>query len=104
MRATVNLKQVLVFGLLAWSTASSADEGFVAGLKPYQRPEGAPAITVFQPDEHRQAMAVRGVAEPRNGVDFLKDQGAWYTPFNRPNLLGRYDIRGMHANDNNKKD
>ena len=33
----------------------------------------------------------------RDLFGFLKDQGAWYTPFIHPNSTGRYDIRGLHA-------
>lgn len=38
-----------------------------------------------------------GLLEPRGNLAFLADQGAWYTPFTRPNLKGRYDLRGFHA-------
>lgn len=89
----------LVLGFWAVSTASLADEGPIAGLLPDRRPEGAPKIMGVSSDETQQAMALRGIAEPRNGLGFLKNQGAWYTPFNRPNLPGRYDIRGLHASD-----
>ena len=104
MKKMMVCKQFLVLGLSLLAQAGFADEGFVAGLKPYERPEGAAKITAYQPGAARQAMAIKGVAEPRTGIGFLKDQGAWYTPFDRPNLTGRYDIRGMHAADNNKKD
>jgi hypothetical protein len=40
------------------------------------------------------------IREPQTGLGFMKDQGAWYTPFNQPNLAGRYDIRGLHAGQN----
>ena len=40
---------------------------------------------------------MRGITPPPTGIDFLKYQGAWYTPFIHPNLTGRYDIRGLHA-------
>lgn len=100
----MKFKQIVLTGLLIGSTAVLADDGFVAGLKPDERPAGAPVISTFQPTEARQAMALKGIAEPRNGVGFVKDQGAWYTPFDRPNLPDRYDIRGMHSNDNKKKD
>ena len=104
MKKTRVCKHVVILGVSLFAQVGFADDGFVAGLKPYERPEGAAKITSYQPDAARQAMAVKGIAEPRTGVGFLKDQGAWYTPFNRPNLPGRYDIRGMHTTDNNKKD
>lgn len=92
----------LIFALILSCTAAVADEGFVAGLAPYQRPAGAPVIDQFEQSDAWKAKALKGIGEPQTGVGFLKDQGAWYTPFNRPNLPGRYDIRGMHRNDNKK--
>ena len=38
-----------------------------------------------------------GITPPPTGLDFLKNQGAWYTPFIHPNLKDRYDLRGLHA-------
>ena len=69
----------------------------VAGLNPAQRPVGAPIVARFEQSAAWRAAALRGIQEPQTGLGFLKDQGAWYTPFNQPNLAGRYDIRGLHA-------
>jgi len=69
---------------------------FIAGLTPGARPVGAPEVVRYEPGAGWTAWALRGIAAPQNGVGFLKDQGAWYTPFTRPNLTGRYDIRGLH--------
>ena len=69
----------------------------VAGLNPAQRPVGAPIVARFEQSAAWRAAALRGIQEPQTGLGFLKDQGAWYTPFIHPNLLGRYDIRGLHA-------
>lgn len=91
-----------IFALFALCTAAFADDGFVAGLRPHERPRGAPAVERFEPEAAWRANALRGIGEPQVGLGFLKDQGVWYTPFTRPNLLGRYDIRGLHRNDNNK--
>ena len=77
-------------------TAASADTGFIAGLNPAARPANAPVITTFEPGEAWRMRALQGIREPHAGLAFLKDQGAWYTPFNRPNLTGRYDLRGLH--------
>jgi len=70
-------------------------------LRPDQRPAGAPVIERFEPDAAWQAL--KGIAEPQTGVGFLKDQGAWYTPFNRPNMPGRYDIRHLHEQNKPKE-
>jgi hypothetical protein len=96
--------QILVFASFFPLAAAIADSGFVAGLNPSVRPANAPVITVFEPADAWKAQALRGIHEPHTGLGFLKDQGVWYTPFNRPNLPGRYDIRGLHDTPNNKKD
>ena len=77
-----------------------AEPPLVAGLKPAQRPVGAPIVARFDQSAAWRAAALRGIEEPQTGLGFLKDQGAWYTPFNQPNLAGRYDIRGLHAGQN----
>lgn len=92
----------LVFALFATCTAAWGNEGFVAGLRPFERPAGAPVIVSFEQSEAWKAKALRGVGEPQSGVGFLKDQGAWYTPFNRANMPGRYDIRGLHKTENKR--
>lgn len=85
-------------------TSAIADSGFIAGLTPSARPANAPVISAFEPADGWKRQALRGIHEPQTGLGFLKDQGAWYTPFNRPNLLGYYDIRGLHDTTKNKKD
>lgn len=69
----------------------------VAGLTPDIRASGAPVIVSFEQSANWKAQALRGINPPQTGVGFLKDQGAWYTPFIHPNSTGRYDIRGLHA-------
>ncbi|QLQ26068.1 MAG: hypothetical protein HZT41_15525 [Dechloromonas sp.] len=88
---------LLLGPLLAGANVLAEAPVFVAGLAPYQRPADAPVITVFEQTPEWQARAMRGITPPPTGIDFLKYQGAWYTPFIHPNLTGRYDIRGLHA-------
>ena len=91
-------KSIALFGMLTVVGVSTAEiSGFIGGLEPASRPAGAPVITHFEQTPVWQAQALRGIGQPHVGLDFLKDQGAWYTPFIYPNLLGRYDIRGLHA-------
>ena len=75
-------------------------EHMVEQKVPAQRPVGAPIVARFEQSAAWRAAALRGMQEPQTGLGFLKDQGAWYTPFNQPNLAGRYDIRGLHAGQN----
>lgn len=80
------------------ASAANAAEPVVAGLTPDRRPEGAPVITEVLHDEAWRERALTGVSEPypQSILDWLDDQGAWYTPFNRPGMRGLYDIRGWH--------
>ncbi len=91
--------RLLLLASLFFLTAAIADTGYIAGLNPAVRPVNAPVITAFEPGEAWKAQALQGIREPYTGLGFLKDQGAWYTPFNRPNLGGRYDLRGLHSPD-----
>jgi hypothetical protein len=80
-------------------TASAADGVFpIAGIDPSQRPEGAPVIAESSKDAAWYKEALTGVSEPYPGsLRFLEDEGAWYTPFNRPGMPGPYDLRGWHG-------
>jgi hypothetical protein len=89
---------IVLLGLLAVATGATAEvAAHVAGLAPASRPAGAPVITRFEQTPAWKAQALRGIHPPQNGVEFLKDQGAWYTPFNHPNSTGRYDIRDLYG-------
>lgn len=88
--------------LLACLGQAGAEEVFVAGLRPFERPAGAPVVNAFEASDAWRAKALKGVGEPQTGVGFLKDQGAWYTPFNRPNMPSPYDIRGLYDSYNKK--
>ncbi len=88
----------LLLGLSVFSGLAFAQgTDFIGGLTPDRRPEGAPVITQFEQTPEWKAAALHGIAPPQTGVDFLKYQGAWYTPFIYPNSTGRYDIRGFYA-------
>jgi hypothetical protein len=82
-------------------TSLSAEEGsdtFVAGVNPAQRPENAPVIQEFKKERVWYDRAVTGIIPPfPASFSFLDDQEAWYTPFNNPGMLARYDIRNWHA-------
>lgn len=70
----------------------------IAGVNPAERPAGAPTQPPLEKTNDWYAHAVTGVEEPYPAsLQFLESQGRWYTPFNRPGMPGRYDIRGWHA-------
>lgn len=86
-------------GLLAvlYSINGIAAEEFVAGLTPWQRPEGAPVVKSVDHDSEWFSHALTGISRPYPAsLRFLDDQGNWHTPFNRPGMTGPYDIRGLH--------
>ena len=74
-----------------------AEEIFISGIRPDERPAGAPRV-VDEP--HQRAWyvsALTGLAAPYpRSLYFLDVQGNWYTPFNLPGMPGPYDIRGWH--------
>ena len=88
----------LVFGLAlalslpAWCVDAVAAP--IAGLTPYERPVGAPSSRGIMRTPEQTAKITTGIARPLpDGLDFLKDQGAWYTPFDRPGMPAYYDLR-----------
>jgi hypothetical protein len=71
---------------------------FVAGLAPYQRPEGAPVISDVSHDAAWRARALTGISAPvPASLRFLDTQGTWYTPFNHPGARGYYDLRQWYS-------
>ena len=94
------MRKLFVSALLFASTTlliSSVSAYPVAGVKPDQRPEGAPIIKEFAKDGVWYANALYGVSSPYPAsLHFLENQGGWYTPFNKPGMTGPYDIRGWH--------
>lgn len=78
--------------------APLAAEEFVAGTMPDRRPPAAPRINAFTQTPEWRARALSGVTKPvPPSLRFLDDQGAWFTPFTRPNMPPPYDIRGLYA-------
>lgn len=70
---------------------------WVAGLAPYQRPQGAPVIREFRPASDWRSRALTGVIAPiPASLSFLDHQGTWYTPFSRAGMTGYYDLRRWH--------
>ncbi len=88
------------FVLLATAGAmaqESSRQAPVAGTTPDRRPEGAPVVRQTGFTMFGLATALEGISQPYpKNLDFLDDQGAWFTPFTRPGMRGPYDIRGLH--------
>jgi len=75
----------------------------VAGVNPDQRPAGAPVISEFRMERAWYDKAITGLQAPfPASFSFLDYQGNWYTPFNQPGMVDRYDIRGWHTKGGSK--
>lgn len=92
-------KSWLSGAMLLVSTVPAHAEYPVAGVQPFQRPSGAPVITQVERSSGWEKKALRGVGEPHTGLDFIRDQGNWYTPLFHPNAPGAYDIRSLYRQD-----
>jgi hypothetical protein len=99
IKAVALLAAPLIFALPDLAIAvETPGASFVAGLAPHQRPQGAPSIRAFAPEANWRARALTGVTAPMPpSLNFLDQQGAWYTPFNRPGMPGYYDLRQWHS-------
>lgn len=78
-------------------------EGYpIAGTAPQQRPANAPTVPpVTNRSKEWYQKALTGVSEPYPpSLNFLDNQGNWYTPFTRPGMVGPYDIRRWHSKTN----
>lgn len=83
--------------LLLLPLSANAQERFIAGVDPSVRPPDAPVMAPLKRDDAWFAQALRGVEEPfPPSLDFLQDQGRWYTPFLHPGMTPPYDLRGWH--------
>lgn len=94
---TVACSTLLQLGLAPLVPAAAAENPFIAGTTPDQRPQGAPKITQFSQDPQEKALALKGVTAPYPpSLGFVEHQEAWYTPISRRGMLPPYDLRGLH--------
>lgn len=94
------MRRILQSGcaILVLSVSSSTQAEYpIAGITPSQRPADAPVIEWVRREQNWYVHALSGVQKPYpKSLYFLENQGNWYTPFNQPGMLGKYDIRGWH--------
>ena len=94
----VKVLLVLTATLAVSSGSAFSGQLPIAGVEPSQRPEGAPFIDQYDKTSDWRDQALQGVQEPYPpSLQFLEDQGAWYTPFNRPGMTSPYDLRNWHS-------
>lgn len=83
----------------AQQTSSSAQTAaaFVAGLHPYQRPDGAPIVKEEPLSEDKLKTYLHGVSTPVPGnVELITATGNWFVPMRYRGMPGLYDIRGWY--------
>lgn len=88
---------LILLVLIAAGASAHGQDGYpIAGVKPGQRPEGAPVIREVIRDQGWESRFYQGIAKPVPKLPSAGEQGAWYTPFNRPGMPPPYDIRDWH--------
>jgi len=92
-----SLRLVMLCAFFGIQGLAAASDVPIAGLKPFERPAGAPVLTTDEKTGAWYQQALTGVSAPYPGsLRFLERQGRWHTPFNQPGMTGPYDIRGWH--------
>ena len=82
-----------------FSTITNAGEAkYIAGVEPDRRRADIPVITKTNKDSTWQKRALSGLSQPypEHVLQFLKDQGNWFSPFMHPGMPNLYDIRNWH--------
>lgn len=90
---------LFAFALVAAASSSLAQApGFVAGLHPDRRPDGAPQVAQQPADPQALARSLRGIeGQPPGNVEAIAATGAWWVPLRGPGMTPPYDPRGWHA-------
>jgi len=89
-------------GLMVCAAGAAAQAaGYVAGLHPDRRPDGAPPQPA-QAERTPQQMerALHGIEQPAPAnVAAVAATGNWWVPLRYPGMNGPYDLRGWHDGD-----
>jgi len=81
------------------SSAAAPAAGFIAGLQPDQRPQGAPLKAERSIDDKLLERRMHGVSKPWPGnVEQIARNGEWWVPLRHAGMTPPYDIRGWHHN------
>jgi hypothetical protein len=101
----MRIQVVMIAGAIASAEPTLASERFpIAGLTPYQRPAGAPVIHEFIRPKNWEQRFMHGISRPYPAsLRWRNDQGAWFTPFDRPGATAPYDLRGWHQTKSSKR-
>lgn len=89
---------LVLIGTAGIALAADGSAYPIAGLTPSVRPAGAPVVTVAQHGADWNERFYRGVTKPYPpSIQFQAVHGGWFTPFDRPGMLGPYDLRNWHS-------
>lgn len=101
----MRIRVLVMVGTVASVGQALASERFpIAGIAPYQRPAGAPVIREFIRPKNWEQRFMRGISQPYPAsLRWRDDQGAWFTPFDRPGATPPYDLRGWHQAKSSKR-
>jgi hypothetical protein len=95
MKSTTWLIAVLLAGM-AQVAMSAETAGAVAGLQPDRRPESAPVVAAAPLDDKEVARRLRGLeGAPPKELNWVAQEGPWYSPFGLPGMGGPYDWRRL---------
>ena len=88
----------LMSALFLLQVPAEADEDYIAGSVPDERPANAPKLVQFDKPSTWYCRALTGISQPYPpSLRFLEDQGGWYSPFIVAGMTGPYDIRNWHG-------
>jgi hypothetical protein len=89
----------LILCLLAAAGGAAAQApGYVAGLQPDRRPDGAPLVTSSELTPDQLSRALRGIeGQPPGNVETIAATGRWWVPLRGPGMMPPYDPRGWHT-------
>jgi len=86
--------------LKSGAVGAEADIRVIGGAKPNQRPVNVPTISEVEKPSGWYSKSLTGIPQPYPAsLDFLEDQGNWFTPFIVPGMTGPYDLRNWHSNE-----
>jgi hypothetical protein len=89
----------LSFCLVASAGSAAAQTaGYVAGLHPDRRPDGAPRLEQVTLTPEQLQRALHGIEGPAPGnVESIAATGKWWVPLRGPGMNPPYDLRGWHG-------
>ncbi|MCL1861352.1 MAG: hypothetical protein FWG52_07460 [Proteobacteria bacterium] len=94
----INRRFFTVCLLVTAGSAAGQATGFVAGLHPDRRPDGAPQLAQATLTPEQLERALHGIDRPVPGnVESIVAAGRWWIPLRGPGMNPPYDLRNWHS-------